>query len=127
VKQFYDYTEGGTVVAEGNFGIYASRFSGRDRRLRKRFGSAVWVVADMNVSPYYEDATVVTGWAPDPVEESAKGWRYKFEAAGTWTLDNFYMGVGASYEMIYYGYGDFATHDLTIRYAGPFVRIGLKI
>lgn len=129
VKQFYDYTEAGTVVSAGNFGNYAIALFGPEIGVCGRVSGScgLGLSADLNVSPYYENATVVAGWTPEPMEESAAGWRYKFEAAGTWTLDTFYLGVGMSYEMIYYGYGDFATHDLTIRYAGPFLRVGLKI
>lgn len=129
MKKFYDYTVSGTVVTPGNFGFYSIQLFGPEIGVSGAIKSSIGIgfAADFNVSPYYENATAVSGWTPELIEESAKGWRYKLEAALTYTVSKAYFELGAAYEMIHYNYGDYATHDLTIRYAGPFLRAGMKI
>ncbi len=77
--------------------------------------------------PLFENSSTVSGVAPQLIEESAKGYRYGFDTALCWTFFWFQLKTGLRYQRIYYKSGEFATHDLGIRYAGPYISLGFHL
>ncbi len=77
--------------------------------------------------PLFENSTSFPGVPPQLIEESAKGYRYGFDTAFVLEYDWITVRAGVQYERIYYASGPYATHDLGIRYAGPYITLGFRI
>lgn len=109
----------------GSSGAYRIRLFGPQLGVKARglFTEHFGYYADFFTSPHFENNSDISGIAPSLIEESAAGFRYGFDAAFLWEFDWFSFRVGLKYEKINYYSGQFATHSLDIRYAGPYLAL----
>ena len=125
-KNFYDYSTNGVIVMPGNFGGYSFQMLGAQFGMHARFYFCDIAGLDAVISgtPFFENSSVITGWPGGPTSEHAAGYNYSFRGGVVFDIDDLSLTVGGQYEYMYYGYNDNATHDLTVRYAGPYIEAG---
>ena len=124
MKNFRDYTKNGSVQMPGNFGNYVIHMFGPlvGIELKAPVFDYIGIRTTLVWDPYFENKTVVTGWTPQPIQESATGSRVALDAAIVGEISGFQLDLGYSYESVLFNYGLYATHSLGYVYAGPYLR-----
>jgi hypothetical protein len=123
-KEFYDHTVSGVPDPErqGNFGrfkmdhqILSAKVRGRV--MKDEFG----VEGRASYGKAWNDTTV-EGWPGGTTNEETDGYDYSLELAALWTpMPDLEVKAGYRHERLYFDHPSEGSHDLDVRYNGPFL------